>query len=37
MDANQIAVTILGLTFIGAMFVPAVSHKLAARKNRSIR
>jgi hypothetical protein len=37
MDANQIATAILGLVFISAMFVPAISHSLAARKDKSLR
>ncbi len=37
MDANQIATAILGLIFISAMFVPAISHNLAERKNKSLR
>lgn len=36
MDANQIAVAVLGMTFIGAMFIPAISQKIKARKSKSI-
>jgi len=36
MDANQIAVTILGVVFIGAMFIPAISHRIAEKKKKSV-
>ncbi len=36
MDANQITVTILGLAYLGAMFIPAISHKFKNRKKKLV-